>query len=307
MYFDYVRVHGYEPIDFKAIGTGVPEVGVGRRTIGLIRTKDFRSWPPPKLVIYPTPQDEPDISFYGANYFPYPGRTDLHGLFLQVYHQNIDQLDNQVAFSRDGLIWYRHHKAIIPRGSLGSGYEGANRTFGGGIVELPDGYWATTHECYPGLHNIGGYRTLTDHPITKKMDIMGYESIINPFSLEPYEPCSIRWARWLPHRLCGIETSSVEGRFTTQGIPRVNNELRLNYRCNPGGYIKVELIPLVPGRLFPDMDGIPGFTFEDNDPLVGDSVDQIVTWKGRSDISEIGDNVAIRLQLFDSKIFAYKV
>ena len=50
-------------------------------------------------MIYPTPQDEADVSFYGANYSRYPGREDLHLLFLQVYHQNTDQIDDQLAVS----------------------------------------------------------------------------------------------------------------------------------------------------------------------------------------------------------------
>ena len=294
-YFDYIRVHGLEPPEPKGIGAGVPELGVGRRTIGLTRTKDYWNWPPPKLVIYPTPQDPPDTSFYGANYFRYPGRTDLHGLFLEVYHQVIDQIDNQVAFSRDGLIWYRHHKAIIPRGPVGSGYEGMNRTYGGGLVELPDGYWATTHECNSSLHNRGGFR---HHGVD--MDLR------DAITGEKLQPTQIRWARWQPHRLCGIE-AEVEGRFTIPTIPRTKSELRLNYRCQSGGFITVELIPLVPSRLNPDLEGIPGFTFEECDRLTGDSLDQVVTWKDRSNISSIGETVAIRVKMFQAKLFAYLV
>ena len=241
-YFDYVRVHGQEPLEPKGIGTGVPELAIGRRTIGLMRTKDFFAWTPPKLVIYPTPQDDPDTSFYGANYSRYLGRTDLHCLFLQVYHQNSDQIDDQIAFSRDGLIWYRHHEPIIPRGPVGSGYEGMCRTYSGGLIELPDGYWAVSHECNPGLHNRGGFSFF---PETAEKLAPGQMDAISGESLTPAQ---MRWARWLPHRLCGIETE-LEGRFTTQTIPCTQKELRLNYRCQSGGYLIVELVRLVPGRV----------------------------------------------------------
>ena len=52
--------------------------GVGRRAIGISKTKDFRNWPPPRLVMYPDHHDDLDVSFYGANYFKYPGLDDLH-------------------------------------------------------------------------------------------------------------------------------------------------------------------------------------------------------------------------------------
>ena len=34
-------------------------------------TKDFRSWPAPKLIMAPDAHDDLDIDFYGGNYFPY--------------------------------------------------------------------------------------------------------------------------------------------------------------------------------------------------------------------------------------------
>ena len=56
-----------------------------------------------------------------------------------------------------------------------------------------------------------------------------------------------------------------------------------------------------------DADPLAGFTFEECDRLQGDSFDQVVTWKGNSDISSIGEMVAIRLKMFQAKVFAYQV
>ena len=213
---------------------------------------------------------------------------------------NSDQIDDQIAFSRDGLIWYRHHEPIIPRGPVGSGYEGMCRTYSGGLIELPDGYWAVSHECNPGLHNRGGFSFFPE--IAEKLAPGQMDAI----SGESLTPAQMRWARWLPHRLCGIETE-LEGRFTTQTIPCTQKELRLNYRCQSGGYLIVELVRLVPGRLQPDMDGLAGYTFAECDRLTGDHLDQGVSWRGRSDISGIGDTVAIRIRMFQAKVFAYRV
>ena len=81
---------------------------------------------------------------------------------------------------------------------------------------------------------------------------------------------------------------------------------------------------------------ISGFTFDECDRLTGDSLDQVVTWNGSSDLSSIsdvimgrtyseeqkamasedyihsprtyGDNtVAIRIKMFQAKVFAYMI
>ena len=88
---------------------------------------------------------------------------------------------------------------------------------------------------------------------------------------------------------------------------RVHDELRLNYRCEPGGWIQVELLEKVPSLMFPDTDPVPEFSFEECDRLIGDCEDQVVTWKGQSGISALGETVGIRIRMFGAKLFAYRV
>ena len=121
-----------------------------------------------------------------------------------------------------------------------------------------------------------------------------------------YVPRQIRWARWQPHRFCGL-VAAVEGRFTIPTVYRCHDELRLNYRCKPGGWIKVELLDKTPHLMTPDGDPVPGFSFAECDLLTGDAANQVVTWKGRRDISHIGETVAIRIQMYQAKLFAYRV
>ena len=81
--------------------------------------------------------------------------------------------------------------------------------------------------------------------------------------------------------------------------------VRHNYRCAPGGWISVELMRAIPSKNCPDVGPIKGFTFEVCDHLVGDEEDQVVTWQGNSDISSTGEMVAIRVKMFQAKVFAY--
>ena len=292
MYYTYMRVHGLEPTEFKAIGAGIPEETVGRRSIGLSRTKDFSNWPPPKLVLYPDGIDPPDLSYYGANYFRYPGRDDIHGMFVQNYHQITDNIDNQIAFSRDGLLWYRHDRSpIIESGKPGSGYEGLARSRLNGLIDMENGWWATLHEGTPWLHNSSWNVNVRRN--------------FNP--KEEQNPGQIFMALWKPHRLCGFNAEG-HGQFTLQARARRHKELKLNYRCEAGGWIDVELMENIPSRLTPDAIGpVKGFSFTDCDRLTGDSIEKSVTWKGNSDISAVGETIAIRIKMFRTKLFAFFV
>jgi hypothetical protein len=101
--------------------------------------------------------------------------------------------------------------------------------------------------------------------------------------------------------------AETEGRFTIPTVFRRESQLRLNYRCAPGGWIKVELLPLVPTMLCPDANPLEGYTFAQCDPLSGDAEDQVVTWQGNGDISGVGEMAAIRVSMFQAKLFAYRI
>ena len=283
-FFAYIRSHGLSPGELcRGLANSTVEEQATRRSIGLTRTKDFYNWPPPKMVLYADAHDGPHISFYGGFYFRYPGRTDMHCMLVHIFDQISGHVDNQIAFSRDGLIWNRpERRASIPPGPPGSDYDGTLYAQGG-LVELPDESWAVAFGGGRGLHN-------------------GF----HPGMPMPQEPRAMRWARWQPHRLCGIEAEA-EGHFTIPTLDRSRNELRLNYRTENGGWVKVEARNKTPSRKYPDGVGHAGRTFGDCDWIFGDEGDRVVTWNGDSDISAVGDTISIRIRMFRAKIFAFQV
>ena len=286
-YFAYMQPQGFTPEEPKGIGSGVKEANMVRRANGFSRTKDFRHWPAPKLIHHPDAQDGLDDSFYSHNYFPYPDRDDIHCMGIPTFHQISGQMDVQIAFSRDGLFWSRpERKAIIPNGVPGSGEEGMVSDWKCGIAKLSDGAWGIGYTGHYRLHNVRPE----------------FEEEMFPFK----QPIKAAWAIWQPHRMCGVEAVE-EGRFTIPTIARCNDELRFNYRCEPGGWIYVELLPFIPSMMHADVSPIAGFTFGSCDALVGDSLDKVVTWNGDGNISAIGEMVAIRVRMFRAKLFAYSV
>ena len=284
-YYCFLQPQGVAPEEVN-LGTGVPETEVVRRAVGIARTKDFRHWPGPKLLLHPDAQDPLDISFYGTCYFPYPGRQDLHVLILPVFHLITDHVDLQISFSRDGHVWTRpERRAILSVGPRGSGEDGQlypRRP----PVELADGDWALPYMTRSSLHTVDPQH--------------------QPALFPEMQPPQDKWARWLPHRFCGVEAEN-EGRFTIPTVYRQENELHLNYRCAPGGWISIELLQAIPAKDVPDVDPLEGFTFAACDRLVGDEVDQVVTWNGKSDISGVGEMAAIRVKMFQAKLFAYRI
>jgi len=285
-YIAYQQIMGDPAELIPGIGTARIEIETQRRTIGFARTKDFRRWPAPKLILAPDPQDDLDVSFYGANYFPYPGRTDVHAMVIPLYHQATDVIDHQIAFSRDGIFWTRPERRVLHTvGPRGSGEEGMVHTWRNGMLVLPDGRWAVPYSGIGNPHNIG------------KKD---WKRL-----LPEKGPLQIRYMLWEPHRFCGIEAAT-EGHFTIPTIYRRANELRLNYRCKAGGWIRIELLKKRLG-VSPDPSAIKGFAFDDCDLLIGDEADRVVTWNGSSDISGIGETIAVRVDMYRAKLFAYKL
>jgi hypothetical protein len=179
--------------------------------------------------------------------------------------------------------WFRpERRAVIPCGDPGSIDSGGARPWGG-LVQMPDGYWATAFRGHVTLHNYREAEPAIEH-----------------------EPGVLSIARWRPHRFAGIEAEP-EGRMTLSTVQRTRNELRLNYRTKRGGSIAAELIPTTTSRIHPDADPIPGYSFADSDLVTGDELSKPMTWHGKSDLSQIGDTVAIRLKMFQAKLFAYSV
>ena len=66
-------------------------------------------------------------------------------------------------------------------------------------------------------------------------------------------------------------------------------------------------MPRVPTMLCPDANPLKGYSFEECDRLTGDEADRVVTWRGSSDISAVGEMAAVRVRMFQAKLFAYRL
>ena len=115
-----------------------------------------------------------------------------------------------------------------------------------------------------------------------------------------------RWAIWERDRLAALE-APVEGRVTTIGRQCHGGELRLNFQPRKAGWIKVELTTQ-PTEPVSKVEPIEGFCLAEADPLSGDELDQVVTWKGNGDLSRLqGMKVAVRIHMARAKLFSFSI
>lgn len=79
------------------------------------------------------------------------------------------------------------------------------------------------------------------------------------------------------------------------------SELAINFATSAVGSLKCELL---------DQSGtpLPGYTLDDCDEIYGDSLEQSVTWQGKSDISALADKpFAVRFVMQDADLYALRL
>jgi len=81
-------------------------------------------------------------------------------------------------------------------------------------------------------------------------------------------------ARWVTHRIIGAQADLVE-RLALSARPAAEGRLALNAVTRPDGRIRVRLVGAADGKT------IPGYGYEDCEPLAGDIRDRAVRWTGR--------------------------
>ena len=117
------------------------------------------------------------------------------------------------------------------------------------------------------------------------------------------EEGELRWATWQEDRLAGYEAEE-DGFFIIVQRSCAGQQLKLNYRTAPDGWIKLELVeqPHTPPK---PIDPFEGFGLEAAETLTGDELSRVVHWNGSSDLSSLkGREVSVRVHMHKAKIFS---
>lgn len=90
------------------------------------------------------------------------------------------------------------------------------------------------------------------------------------------------------------------GELLTKPLRFSGKRLTLNYATSAAGSLKVEIL---------DLKGqpLPGYALPDADEIVGDQVERVVTWKGRSDLSALAPTpIRLRFVMQDADLYSLR-
>ena len=95
-----------------------------------------------------------------------------------------------------------------------------------------------------------------------------------------------------------VQVGADIGEIVTQPLRFTGKELVINYSTSAGGSVRVEI---------QDESGqpIPGFSLADSSNLVGDTIEQPVSWKNGSDVLSLaGKPIRLRFVMQEADLFA---
>lgn len=259
-----------------------------RRVVGHIASHDVEQWPDPHLVLVPDVVDDrwaapgtvERTHFYGMSAFNYESMMlaflwifrsdDVEGYFDGPVH-------TELVASRDGIRWTRQDGDRVPMidvGPPGSWDAGQLYTATQPLV-VGDEVWVYYGACPTGH---------------------GSERWVGLDNMD----CAIGLATLRKDGFASIDAGREVGYLTTKPLEGLTGELFLNYRCGPGGYIRVELL---------DRDGypIPGYRAFECDVIREDSTEELVSWAARSELPRRDDEpIRLRFMMRNASLYSFR-
>lgn len=136
---------------------------------------------------------------------------------------------------------------------------------------------------------------------TRSQDAVGQEELSVYWTEGYYTPgCRLRRGTLRLDGFVSVNASSRGGQLVTKPLTFSGKALAINYSTSAAGSVVVEL---------QDADGmpIPGRDAQSCSEIYGDAIEQVVTWKDGSDVSQLaGRPVRLRFVLKDADLFAFR-
>jgi len=180
--------------------------------------------------------------------------------------------DGVFMTSRDGLHWHRWQEALLRPGMQRERWGSRNNMIAWGMV-------TTKAERVDASHEISIYA-----------------------SENYYAGSGVARLRRHTLRLDGFASLHADdkgGELLTRPLKFDGEELSINYSTSAAGSVRVGIC---------DLQGKPiaKFGIDNCPPIYGDSVDEVVKWKGGSDVSALaGKPVRLRFRLKDADIYSF--
>lgn len=241
---------------------------VGRRSIGRTESDDFRHFPLSQLILTPPSDLLPSDVLYTNCKTTIPGAPDQHVMFPTVWHTSDDTTSVVMAASHDGRVWnFVPGGAVFTTPPFGE-WDGGCVFASPNLVELPNGDFVLPYTGYLFPHKY-------------------------PRGQWKYLPGYLVWPKG---RIVALEAPE-KGELATVAIMPPGRRLRINAVTQRAGRLLVEVAGLNGAPL-------PGRSFAEADPIIGDQFRKPVTWQGQDDLGyEEGAPIILRFQIDRGKIF----
>ena len=247
-----------------------------RRAIGKAETRDFARWPFPSPLLVPELGDPLSTDFYTNSHSLYPGHEDVHLCFVANYRRGGDDCsDISVAVSLDGDIF--------------------NFPPGGPVITQENWEWGPTAE--PGAGFIIPMSALVPFGSDQIGLIYGGSNVAHKWPRTVEVEHFSRWALWDRERLVSLAAEE-HGEFVTAGLILHRPRIFINARTEMSGRIEAELLDAMG-------ETVPGYRFEDCDAIIGDHNRALLSWRGRSNLSEqTGKKIFLRFRMIRANLFS---
>lgn len=217
--------------------------GPGRRSIGRTESEDFSAFPVSEPIVVPGADLRADDVLYTNCRTSIPGAPELHLMFPAVWHTYDDTTTIVLASSHDGRVWqFVPGPPVLETAPFGE-WDGGCVFAQPDLVELLNGDYALPYTGYDVPHKYprGQYR---------------------------FAP---GLAVWPKGRIVALEAEQL-GEFATVAVIPPRPRLLVNAVTSRAGSLLIEAA---------GMDGrpLPGRSFADAVPIMGDRFRHPVTWK----------------------------
>ena len=238
------------------------------RAVGRMESYDFfRDWSASEVALRPDLEDGLNTDIYNSAYSRHPDNVNAHYLFPSFYRHYEGTFEVQVCTSRDNITWNRPCRdTFIPLGEPGA-FDCFIISVAPGFIAIDDETWALYYRSGDGPH--GG-----SHPIS--LDYAPESRI-----------CRVTFKR---DRVVGIEGNRDGGRFATRPLAFDGGRLVVNAEpTGPDPELKVQLLAA------DSRDPLPGYGFDDCQPIRDDDVQSPVVWRVSHAIGSDVPPAAVRL------------
>ena len=261
----------------------------GKRLIGRAESPDMIHWSEPETIIVPDDQDPPDLDFYCMPTIAYEG---MYVGLLWNFRMIRSTILPQIVFSRNGTHYNRDYREpfIAP---------GANGSFDTAVVYPID----------PIVHGdrILFYYTGGNYRAHETFAAVGDKAL---FAVGLAETPRDRFVSFEGARWSDEAAGAVANRYSqvlTRSFTFSGSQLHLNFLATLYGGAGVGPCEMRVEILDSTYHVISGFGFDDCENLSTSSLDQVVSWNGNSDLSELaGKPIRLRFYFKNSSLYAFQ-